>query len=91
MLINAAHHARELTTISMTMYTMLRILHGYVHENNNGFIRTLLAEKALFFVPAVNYDGVALISEIFEKDGEIMLVRKNRHVYESMKQCELES
>ena len=61
MLIDGAHHARELTTISMTMYTMLRILHGYMHDDD--FYTTMLKEKALFFIPTVNYDGVKYISD----------------------------
>ena len=32
-LIDAVHHARELTTISQVVYTMLAMLHGYEHDN----------------------------------------------------------
>lgn len=32
-LIDAVHHARELTTISQVVYTMLALLHGYEHGN----------------------------------------------------------
>ena len=31
LLINAVHHARELTTITMTLYTLLHALHSYEH------------------------------------------------------------
>ena len=33
MLIDAAHHPREMTTVSMCFYTMIRLLHGYVHQD----------------------------------------------------------
>ena len=56
LLIDAAHHARELTTVSLVLYIMLRLLHGYVHGNQ--FYIDLLSENALFFVPTVNLDGV---------------------------------
>ena len=88
MLINAAHHARELTTISMTMYTMLRILHGYVHGDD--FYQTLLKKKSLFFIPAVNYDGFAYISEEFDSTGRLEYIRKNRHIYKAMEPCSAE-
>ena len=32
-MIDAVHHARELTTISQVVYTMLAMLHGYEHDN----------------------------------------------------------
>ena len=32
-MIDAVHHARELTTISQVVYTMLALLHGYEHDN----------------------------------------------------------
>ena len=85
LLLDGAHHARELTTISMVMYTMLRVLHGYVHEDD--FYRTLLKQKSLFFIPAVNYDGFAYISDEFDKTGRLAYIRKNRHIYREMRVC----
>ena len=88
LLMNGAHHARELTTISMVMYTMLRVLHGYVHEDD--FYQILLKEKSLFFIPAVNYDGFAYISEAFDRTGKLEYIRKNRHIYKEMNPCTAE-
>ena len=34
-LLNAAHHSRELTTISMVTYTVLNLLYSYVHNQEN--------------------------------------------------------
>ena len=87
-MIDAAHHARELTTISMTMYSMLRVLHGYLHSD--AFYSHLLMEKSLFFIPTVNYDGVAYISKAFDNTGRLEFIRKNRHVYREMGPCDAE-
>ena len=64
LLIDAAHHPRELTTISFTLYIMLRILHGYAH-NKKLYINSL-SEKATFFIPMVNIDGVEYLSTEFD-------------------------
>jgi len=85
---DAAHHAREFTTISMVVYSMLRVLHGYVHEKN--FYSELLRENALVFIPAVNYDGVAYISKAFDEHKKFASIRKSRHIYEGMESCKAE-
>ena len=63
-LMDGAHHTREYTTISMAVFTMMRVLHAY--ETQEPLYRDLLRNNALFFVPVVNIDAYALISEIFE-------------------------
>lgn len=59
-LIDAAHHARELTSVSMVMYSMLRILHGYLNDDQD--IKSILANSGIFFVPIVNLDSYSEIS-----------------------------
>jgi murein tripeptide amidase MpaA len=81
MIINGAHHARELTTISMAAYTMLTILHGYEHQK--GEILTLLDKTALVFIPVVNVDGFARISDYWHTNKAVTLIRKNRQPYTS--------
>jgi len=81
MLVNGAHHARELTSISMTVYLMLRLLHSYVHEDVQ--TKYLLENTALFVVPVVNFDGFKEISDVWEKEREMLYVRKNRHAYDN--------
>ena len=79
MIIDAAHHARELTTITMTVYSLLHILHGY--EHHDVAYRTLLNEIAIVFIPTVNIDGVSLISLEYDIYNEFSYVRKNRSIY----------
>ena len=79
LMINAAHHPRELTTISFCVYIMIRLLHGYVHEKE--LYTNFLRDKAIFFVPMVNIDGVKYISDEFDSRLEFPLIRKNRHIY----------
>ena len=62
-LIDAAHHARELTSVSQVMYTMLRFLHCYM--NNDPETKTVLGTSAIYFVPMVNLDGYARITSIY--------------------------
>ena len=78
-LMDGAHHTREYTTISMALFTLLRVLHGY--ETGEPLYQDLLRNNALFFVPVVNRDAHALISETFEKEGKFPMIRKNRHNY----------
>lgn len=53
--LNGMHHARELSTLSMEVYLMLKILFLYVHNDYNTIF--LLEETAIFFVPIINLDG----------------------------------
>ena len=55
-LIDGAHHAREVTTISMVYYTWIRLLHAFEHQDPT--IKTLLKNTAITFIPIVNPDGV---------------------------------
>jgi murein tripeptide amidase MpaA len=75
-LIDAAHHARELTSVSQVFYTMIRFLHGYL--NNDEQVRKVLATSGLYFVPLVNYDGYAKISSVYVSDGYLAMIRKNQ-------------
>ena len=61
--INAVHHARELTTISQCVYTMMSLLHKYEHGQNE-YVK-LLKHSAIVFMPMVNPDGVAMIDMYF--------------------------
>jgi murein tripeptide amidase MpaA len=66
-LIDAAHHARELTGISEVFYAMVRVLHGYLH--NDAQVRSWLGHNGFYFIPVVNWDSVKLISEQWDKTG----------------------
>ena len=72
----------------MVMYSVLRVLHGYVHED--GFYTDLLRQNALFFISAVNYDGFKYISHKYKETGRLEFIRKNRHIYREMEVCNAE-
>lgn len=74
-LIDGAHHARELTSVSMVMYTMLRLLHGYLNDDQQ--TKTLLATSGLYFVPIINVDSYTLISSTYAQTRTIEMIRKN--------------
>ena len=78
-MLNAVHHARELTTISQVVYTMMALLHGYEHDNKE--YRALMQNGAIIFIPMVNVDGVTFISKKYEETGKFEYIRKNRHIY----------
>ena len=77
---DAAHHTREYTTIAMCVFTIMRVLHAY--EQQDPLVTSLLQNNALFFVPVVNRDAHAYISDYFDKEGDFIMVRKNRHPYQ---------
>jgi murein tripeptide amidase MpaA len=61
MLIDGAHHARELTSMSMCVYTVMQLLFSYAQGDNDSIV--LLKNSAIFVIPVVNYDGYYAISE----------------------------
>ena len=65
--INAVHHARELTTISQVAYTMIALLHGYEHGNEE--YAELMRNAAIIFVPMINPDGVAMIDDLYRNQS----------------------
>lgn len=75
-LIDAAHHARELTSVSMVMYTMLRMLHGYLNDDQE--IKSILATSGVFFVPIVNLDSYSRISSNYALTNQLEMIRKNQ-------------
>ena len=72
-----AHHARELTSIQMNVYLILKTV--YLHETNHTETLRLFKYSALYFIPFVNIDGVKYISEQFNKTGQLRYIRKNRN------------
>lgn len=80
MLIDGAHHCRELTTISMVTTIMVKFLHAYVHFKKNKdtapeyakMYYDLLTKHSMIFMPVVNVDGFTLIDETFKKTGALV-------------------
>ena len=88
-LINGAHHAWELTTISMNVYLMLKLLWSWVKTEDGTNLDPdllnsedlLLRSAVLIFIPVVNIDGFTYISDIYSQTGDLKLIRKNRANY----------
>ena len=59
--LQAAHHARELVTVSQVVYQMVSLLHGLEHGNQE--YEALVQNAAIIFIPTINVDGVAFISD----------------------------
>ena len=60
-LITGAHHSRELTSISMTLYLLLDLCYGYVQGNEKTML--MLNETNLNIIPVLNIDGFKFISD----------------------------
>jgi murein tripeptide amidase MpaA len=54
-LINGLHHPREISTVSMSVYTILRLLYGYIKQEPD--VMYLISECAIVIIPAINVDG----------------------------------
>lgn len=61
MLITGGHHAREVSSTSMCVYTVLDLL--YMHVQRTSQNTHLLSSTMLFVVPSVNWDGYNYISD----------------------------
>jgi murein tripeptide amidase MpaA len=62
-----AHHAREASSVSMCVYTVLRLLYGYVKGHDDATY--LLSNTALVVVPVLNIDGYKSIADHFAATG----------------------
>jgi len=68
--INGGHHARELTSIQMVCYMILRLIYEYeeaMASNGNDILLSFLQNHNLIFVPVVNLDGFHEINELWKK------------------------
>lgn len=84
-LIDSMHHTRELSTMSMTVYTMIKLLFQYVHNDFETIYQ--LRNTAIYVIPVVNWDGYLKSSEIYSKTKSFSYMRKNRHAYPSQSRC----
>ncbi len=63
-LITGAHHSRELTSISMNLYLIMKICYGIVNQDPETML--MLNNTNLYFIPVVNIDGFKHISEVYD-------------------------
>ena len=75
-LIDGVHHAREMTTVSQSVFSMLHLLYSY--ERGDQATMDLLESSVVVYVPIVNVDGVAQIDQWYYNSGNLYTVRKNR-------------
>jgi hypothetical protein len=73
-----AHHARELASVQMPIYSVLYLLHGLVHGQKEKI--NLLARNKYLVVPFINTDGSYTIYEHYMQTGELLLKRKNNNL-----------
>lgn len=74
--LTSAHHAREVVGVTMNIYVVLNLLHGYV--NNNTGVNILLRDHNVYSLPLVNVDGYSLISDDWDRTHTFSYIRKNR-------------
>jgi len=75
-MLTGAHHAREMISIQMPLYSVLKLLHGGIVHGDPKYVDMLSANK-YYVVPIVNVDGVAYIEKHFLETGEMSEMRKN--------------
>lgn len=74
-LLTSVHHAREVLGVTLNVYIVLRLIHGYQHQDQS--VITLLKNHNIYSLPFVNIDGYAKISETWENSHVFDYVRKN--------------
>lgn len=84
MLIDGLHHAREMSSMSMCVYSTMNLLFDYARRDPQTI--NLLKNVAVFVVPAINYDGYHEISRQFKENGQVSYLSKNRHPYGEQQQ-----
>ena len=90
-LLTGAHHARELVSVQMPLYSVLDLCHGYLHGDHEK--TQLLLENKYFVIPMLNTDGSYTIYDEYLKTGQLIYKRKNNDRVEEKKQgkrCSLE-
>jgi murein tripeptide amidase MpaA len=76
-LLTGAHHSRELSSITMALYFLLRTVYSY--SIGDKATKDLLESSSLYFIPIFNVDGFKYISDDFKKSKDLLYIRKNRN------------
>lgn len=72
-----AHHARELITVQMVLYSALKLIQdGYV--NNEEYSLNMLKSSKFYFLPVLNVDGVAFIEASHNEGGKMNTITDKR-------------
>lgn len=75
-MITGQHHAREIITNQMVLFSLLKMIHGGIVHNEPKYMK-LLEQNKYYAVPTVNVDGFAEIEKAYKKDGTFIMKRKN--------------
>ncbi|KAL4450882.1 hypothetical protein ABPG74_011724 [Tetrahymena malaccensis] len=73
-LIDSLHHGREMLSLSMQLYTFAKLISDYSSKYRDTL--NLLATSVVWFIPAVNIDGLIKVKELINR-AERDSVRKN--------------
>jgi murein tripeptide amidase MpaA len=60
-LLTGAHHSRELVSVQMPLFSILKLLHGALHQDQESI--NLLRMNKYYVLPVVNVDGSYAIYE----------------------------
>jgi len=83
LLITSLTHARELVTLSISLYTIFSLISNY-YKNNLEYV-SLLNNTEIILVPVLNADSYYLIEKEFNETGHFTPYRKNQR--KSSKKC----
>ena len=88
-MLTGQHHSREIVTNQMVLYSVLKMIHGGI-INDDPKYKKLLEQNKYYVVPTVNVDGLAEIEKAYLKDGTFLMKRKNMDT-ETCQNCSLEN
>ena len=77
-LVTGGIHAREIISLTMPIYIVLRLIYDYYHSPAS-FVRVLLHQVYVYIVPVINVDSAYAIMDAYKKRGILTLYRKNRN------------
>ncbi|EGR34266.1 zinc carboxypeptidase family protein, putative, partial [Ichthyophthirius multifiliis] len=81
--INSLHHAREVMSLTMQLYTYAYLIYQYFQGDQQTI--DFLKNNVIWFIPVVNVDGYEMLMQNFNDNDIKKNIRKNRKIE---KQCE---
>jgi len=70
----------------MTLYSLLKLIHGGVLHKDQRYLNLLLQNK-FYIIPTVNVDGLTYIEQHYRSTGEVVAKRKNMHFPKGSEKC----
>ena len=75
-MITGAHHAREVMSVQMPLYSVLKMLHGALLHGDAKY-QQMLSNTKFYVIPVVNVDGLGEIEKLWNETGKYHERRKN--------------